>query len=105
MPVVFDMFGYKFYFWSKEFINGTDKLEPVHIHVCKGVPSQHAPKWWVGPSGILVSENNPRLSDYDISNSDIAKIEKSILANRDRIIARWIAHFVGYDIDFMNETK
>jgi hypothetical protein len=41
MPVVFDMFGYKFYFWSKEFINGTDKLEPVHIHVCKGVPSQH----------------------------------------------------------------
>jgi hypothetical protein len=61
MPVVFDMFGYKFY--------------------------------------------NPRLSDYDISNSDVSKIEKSILANRDRIIARWISHFIGFDIEFMVETK
>lgn len=27
MPTVFNMFGYKFYFWSHEFLQGSEKLE------------------------------------------------------------------------------
>lgn len=35
----FQLFGWKFYFWNNEY-NGQD-LEPVHIHVCKGVQTKY----------------------------------------------------------------
>lgn len=38
MPSIFNVFGYKIYFWSNE--NG----EPVHVHICKGVPKANATK-------------------------------------------------------------
>lgn len=38
MPRVFKIGGYIVYFW----INENDPLEPVHVHVCEGVPSPTA---------------------------------------------------------------
>ena len=40
MPRVFKIGGYIVYFW----VNENDPLEPVHVHVCEGVPSPTATK-------------------------------------------------------------
>jgi hypothetical protein len=41
----FDLFGFKFFFFSNEFVAG-DTLEPVHIHVTDGsIMEKNAPKW------------------------------------------------------------
>ena len=34
MPQVFKIAGYTVYFW----VNENDPLEPVHVHIAKGVP-------------------------------------------------------------------
>jgi len=42
----FDLWGFKFYFYSNEFVIRDEKLEPVHIHVVKGSEMvKDAPKW------------------------------------------------------------
>ena len=46
MPRVFKIGSYVIYFW----VNENDPLEPVHVHVCEGVPS---PK---GPLGVRYSK-------------------------------------------------
>ena len=43
MPQVFKIAGYTVYFW----INENDPLEPVHVHIAKGVPSPNATKIWI----------------------------------------------------------
>jgi hypothetical protein len=41
----FDLFGFKFFFFSNEFVVG-NTLEPVHIHVTDGsIMEKNAPKW------------------------------------------------------------
>ena len=35
MPQVFKIAGYTVYFW----VNENDPLEPVHVHIAKGIPS------------------------------------------------------------------
>mgnify|MGYP000302612130 CR=1 FL=1 len=35
MPQVFKIAGYTVYFW----VNENNPLEPVHVHIAKGVPS------------------------------------------------------------------
>lgn len=43
MPQVFKIAGYTVYFW----VNENDPLEPVHVHIAKGVPSPNATKIWI----------------------------------------------------------
>lgn len=43
MPQVFKIAGYTVYFW----VNENDPLEPVHVHISKGVPSPNATKIWI----------------------------------------------------------
>ena len=43
MPQVFKIGPYWVYFWTNE----NDPLEPVHVHVSEGAPSQNATKIWI----------------------------------------------------------
>ena len=41
LPSLFTIGPYRVYFWSNEL------GEPVHVHVCKGIPSPSATKLWI----------------------------------------------------------
>lgn len=47
MPRIFKIGGYLVYFWSNE----NSPLEPVHVHVSKGIPSEGTTKIWITRSG------------------------------------------------------
>ena len=47
MPRVFKIGSYVIYFWMNE----NDPLEPVHVHVCEGIPSPTATKIWITQNG------------------------------------------------------
>lgn len=49
MPQVFKIAGYTVYFW----VNENNPLEPVHVHIAKGVPSPNATKIWITKSGKM----------------------------------------------------
>ena len=41
LPNIFELYGYKIYFWSNE------NNEPIHVHVSKGVPKGNSTKIWL----------------------------------------------------------
>ena len=43
MPRIFKIGSYLVYFWSNE----NDPLEPVHVHVSEGEPSERATNIWI----------------------------------------------------------
>ena len=43
MPRVFKIGAYLVYFWSNE----GDPLEPIHVHIAEGVPSECTTKVWL----------------------------------------------------------
>ena len=82
-----DFLGLSFYFWSNE--NSGTTLEPIHIHVCKGVPIANATKIWLKQDGsIELSHNNSNLSPTELSHS-----MEYIRANYNAIVAEWYMHF------------
>jgi hypothetical protein len=99
----FILFGFIFFFYSNEFIG--EKLEPIHIHVCKGEPLHGAPKWWVGYGGKIEIAKLENIHKYGLKSSDLPLIENVISDNSDRIIEMWHNHFVGYKIDIWNNIK
>ena len=44
--MLYKLLGYTIYFWSG------DAGEPVHVHVCKGRPTENATKIWVGERAV-----------------------------------------------------
>lgn len=83
MPSLFNIFGYKIYFWSNE--NG----EPIHVHVCKGSPKQNATKVWLTYSGdALLCHNKSR-----IPSKDLQKLMLFISCNRFIILSNWLNYF------------
>lgn len=85
MPSIFNVFGYKIYFWSNE--NG----EPVHVHICKGVPKANATKVWLTKEGKVKLVNNRSR----ISKGDLAKLLVFIQSNAFYIQQIWCQYF-GY---------
>ena len=60
MPQVFKIAGYTVYFW----VNENDPLEPVHVHIAKGVPSPNATKVWITKNGkCLLCNNNENVTN------------------------------------------
>ena len=83
MPTIFELYGYKVFFWSNE--NG----EPVHVHVAKGKQSGDTTKIWLPPeSNPVLANNNSR-----IPQRDLTRILKAVAQNRDTIFARWYDYF------------
>ena len=58
MPQIFKIGSYTVYFWMNEGI----PLEPVHVHVAKGIPSKNATKIWITKHGkCLLCNNNSKI--------------------------------------------
>jgi hypothetical protein len=82
-----DFLGMSFFFWSNE--ASGERLEPIHIHVCKGRPAANATKLWIKQDGTVeLCHNNSNLSQAELTRS----IEY-IRANYNAIIAEWYRHF------------
>ena len=83
MPTLFEIYGYKVFFWSNE------AGEPVHVHIGKGKPTANATKIWLPP------ENNPILANNNsnIPDKELKRILKIIALNRDSIITGWYDYF------------
>ena len=82
MPSLFNIFGYKIYFWSNE------GCEPIHVHVCKGNPTAKATKIWITQYGGVITKNSSR-----IPKQDLIKIEKFIISAIPQITQAWINLF------------
>ncbi|MCQ2143031.1 MAG: DUF4160 domain-containing protein [Bacteroidales bacterium] len=77
MPEIFRLFGFSFFFYSREH-------EPIHVHV-------------EGKDGYaiydLVEELFILREKHGIKAKDQKKIESAIFENKDIIIKRWKEHF------------
>lgn len=85
MPQIFKIAGYVIYFWANE----NEPLEPIHVHINKGVPSANATKVWVTKSGkCLLCNNNSKIKKHLLD--DIIDV---IEARSDEVITKWINFF------------
>ena len=83
MPILFELYGYKVFFWSNE------NNEPIHVHVAKGKQSANATKIWLpADSNPVVAHNKSR-----ISQKNLTRILKAIALERNNIIAAWYDYF------------
>ena len=79
MPEVFSLFGYRFFFWSKEH-------EPIHIHV-------------EGSEGYAIfdldatSNNFIERECHNIKAGDKRKIVKALRERKQEIIDKWNEYF------------
>ena len=71
-----ELFGYRLFFWSNE------NDEPVHIHVCKGVPTPNATKIWIPPTGNPIIAHN----HGNIPTKDLNRLRKGVAANKESIV-------------------
>ncbi len=63
MPQVFKIGAYIVYFWIHEGF----PLEPIHVHVAEGTPTQNATKIWITQTGkCLVSSNSSRIPERQL---------------------------------------
>ncbi|WP_173444434.1 DUF4160 domain-containing protein [Selenomonas ruminantium] len=83
LPTWGEILGYRIYFWSNE------KNEPVHVHICQGVPTANATKVWIPPNGNPVVAHN----DSRIPQKDLNRLLKAIAANKESIVFGWYQYF------------
>lgn len=85
MPQIFKIGSYWVFFWSNE----GDPPEPVHVHVCQGVPYGGATKIWITRAGkCYLCHNNSRIPEHTLRN-----IMKIIEARSGEVIEKWTAYF------------
>lgn len=85
MPQVFKIGNYLVYFW----INESKPLEPIHVHVSEGIPSDNATKIWITKAGkCLLCHNRSHIPERKLR--DILEI---LEANSQRIKDKWISVF------------
>ena len=85
MPRIFKIGSYLIYFWSNE----NNPLEPVHVHISEGNPSEYATKVWITQSGkCLLCHNNSKIPQKPLR--DIMDI---IEARSQEVMAKWISYF------------
>ena len=81
MPQIFKIGSYVVYFWSNEGL----PLEPIHVHVVQGVPSENSTKIWITKAGkALLCHNNSRIPSRTLKN-----IMEIIEARSDDVIDKW----------------
>ena len=85
MPQVFKIGSYWVFFWAAE----NDPLEPVHVHVCQGVPNGGATKIWITQAGkCYLCHNNSHIPESTLRN-----IMKVIEARSGEVIEKWQGFF------------
>ncbi|MBQ7667897.1 MAG: DUF4160 domain-containing protein [Clostridia bacterium] len=90
MPSLFELAGYKIYFWSNE------NNEPIHVHVSKGSPIANSTKLWLTRGGnCIVANNNSKIPDKDLNI-----IIDTIVSNHFFIVAKWKEFYQVSNVDF-----
>ena len=85
MPRVFRIGPYWVYFWANE----NKPLEPVHVHISEGSPSDAATKVWITKAGkCLLCNNNSRIPERALKN-----IMAIVEARSAEVIQKWIVFF------------
>ena len=85
MPQVFKIGSYWVYFWTNE----NKPLEPIHVHVSEGKPSENATKIWITQSGnCLICNNNSRIPKHILRN-----IMRIIEATSEEVVSKWTEYF------------
>ena len=85
MPQVFKIGSYWVYFWANE----NKPLEPVHVHVAEGKPTENATKIWITASGkTYLCNNNSHIPEKALRN-----IMRIIEARSHEIIKLWSEYF------------
>lgn len=83
MPELFRLYGFLFYFYSREH-------EPIHVHV-------------EGAGGLAIFDYDEKTDAFDlrvvrnIKSSDLKKIKAVISENKDIIVKRWKEYFKRYE--------
>lgn len=90
MPSLFEVSGYKVYFWSNE------NNEPIHIHIAKGKPTPNGTKIWLTKTGGCILANN----GSRISQKELNELMEFISAQFFLICAEWKRFFLTEDIRF-----
>lgn len=85
MPQIFRIGSYVVYFW----VNESNPLEPVHVHVSEGIPSPNATKIWITKSGKTLLCNN----DSKIPDRKLRYIQEVIGARSREIVQKWYDTF------------
>lgn len=80
MPQVFKIGSYIVYFW----VNENDPLEPVHVHVAQGVPTENGTKIWITQKGkALLCHNSSKIPSVKLHYiMDIVEARSSYICNK-----------------------
>ena len=81
MPRLFNIGSYVIYFW----INESDPLEPVHVHIALVRPSANATKIWITKTGKCLLQNNNSM----IPDRELRIMMKVIEARSADVISKW----------------
>ena len=85
MPQIFKVGSYVVYFWSNE----GDPLEPVHVHIAEGVPTEYATKVWITATGkCLLAHNSSK-----IPSRQLRVIMQIVEARCEDITVKWCSYF------------
>lgn len=85
MPQIFKIGSYLIYFWSNE----NEPLEPIHVHVSEGFPTENSTKIWITKSGkCLLCNNNSHIPQRKLR--DIIDI---LEARHLEIEKKWYSYF------------
>ncbi|MDD7274661.1 MAG: DUF4160 domain-containing protein [Treponema sp.] len=85
MPQVFRIGGYVVFIWYAE----SNPLEPIHVHVCEGVPSENATKIWITKEmKTLLAHNKSNIPSHKLNY-----IMKTIEARAFEIVSLWKQYF------------
>ena len=88
MPQIFRIGSFLIYFWANE----GKPLEPIHVHVSEGVPSENSTKIWITKSGkCILCNNNSQIPQRTLKN-----IMEIIEARNNDVKTKWN--------DFFGET-
>ena len=85
MPQVFRIGGYVVFIWYAE----SNPLEPIHVHVCEGIPSENATKIWITKELKTLPAHNKS----NIPSHKLNYIMKTIEARAFEIVALWKEDF------------
>ena len=81
--MLYKLLGYTIYFWSG------DAGEPVHVHVCKGRPTENATKIWITKEmKTLLAHNKSNIPSHKLNY-----IMKTIEARAFEIVSLWKQYF------------
>lgn len=90
MPSIFEIIGYKIYFWSNE------NNEPIHIYISKGNPVANSTKVWITKNGgCILANNNSR-----IPQNDLNKLLPIIAEHYFLIVSKWKEYYKIEDVKF-----